>query len=231
MRPRFVGRLGPADVVTVGNAVVGLLAVLAAVADPRLAARLVLLGAVADGLDGVIARRYGGTPVGPHLDSLSDVATFGVAPAVLVATIAAGEWGLDPIEPSVRGAVAVGIPAAFLAMVVVRLGFYAAFDADEVHTRGVPSTLAATIIGATVLVGVVPASAILAVTAGLAYLMSTRVGYPDLLARDAVLMGAVHVLAVAVPDALGRAFPYALLTLALAYLVLGPRFYWRSPSP
>jgi CDP-diacylglycerol--serine O-phosphatidyltransferase len=50
------------------------------------------------------------------------------------------------------------------------------------------------------------------------------------LARDAFIMGTIQGLAVLLPDAAGRTFPYALLTLAIAYLVLGPRFYWRSSS-
>ena len=88
MQPRFLGQLGLADAVTVANAAVGFVAAAVAVGDPTLAARLVLLAAIADGLDGVIARARGGTPVGDYLDSLADVASFGVAPAVLVYGVA-----------------------------------------------------------------------------------------------------------------------------------------------
>ncbi|MFC6754147.1 CDP-alcohol phosphatidyltransferase family protein, partial [Halorubrum tibetense] len=84
---RFVDRLGLADAVTVANAAVGFLAVIAATVDVTLAARLILLAAIADGLDGVVARHRGSTPAGPYLDSLADVASFGVAPALLVAVV------------------------------------------------------------------------------------------------------------------------------------------------
>jgi hypothetical protein len=40
-------------------------------------------------------------------------------------------------------------------------------------------------------------------------------------------MGVVHALAVLVPTAFGRTFPWAILTLGIAYLVAGPWFYWR----
>lgn len=228
MRPRFVGRIGPADVITLANAVVGLLAAVVAVEDTHLAARLVLLAAVGDGLDGVVARRFGGTPVGGYLDSLSDVAAFGVAPAVLVVGIVREGWGLSVATVSTRLAVALGVAALFLAMVVLRLGLYTAYDTATDHTHGVPSTLAATILGAAVLTRIATPEAVLVGAALLSYLMVAEINYPDLLARDALLMGVVHVLAVAVPDALGRAFPYALLTLAVAYLVLGPVLYWRG---
>jgi len=228
MRPRFVGRIGPADAITLANAVVGLLAAVVAISDPHLAARLVLLAAVGDGLDGVVARSFGGTPVGEYLDSLSDVAAFGVAPAVLVVGLVRAEWGFSLGTPSIQLAVTLVVAALFLAMVVLRLGLYTAYDTGTGHTHGVPSTLAATILGAAVLARIVSPEVVLVGAALLSYLMVAEIDYPDLLARDALLMGVVHVIAVIAPDAFGRAFPYALLTLALAYTALGPALYWRG---
>ena len=226
MVPRFVGRLGAADYVTVANAALGFAATAAALVDPGTAARLILLAAVADGLDGVIARRTGGTVVGPYLDALADVASFCVAPAVFVFAVAfeariGGETG------GVAVAVAVLVPALFVASGVVRLGLYTAHDPEGPVTVGVPTTLAATLLAAAYLAGVVDARILLAVTGAFAYLMVTRVRYPDLYARDALAMGGVQVLAVAAPAALSRLFPRALLAAALTYLLLAPRFYWR----
>ncbi len=46
---------------------------------------MVLLAALADGLDGLLARRLGAeSPMGAQLDSLSDFLCFGVAPAFLI---------------------------------------------------------------------------------------------------------------------------------------------------
>jgi len=228
MRPRFVGRIGPADVITVANAVVGLFAAIVATTDPHLAARLVLLAAVGDGLDGVVARHVGSTPVGAYLDSLSDVAAFGVAPAVLIVGVVRTRWALPTDVASLRLAVTFGVAALFLAMVVLRLGLYTTYDTASDHTHGVPSTLAATVLGAAVLARIATPEAVLVGGALLSYLMVSEINYPDLLSRDALLMGVVHVLAVLVPDAFGRAFPFALLTLAAVYLVFGPVLYWRG---
>ncbi|WP_254537762.1 protein sorting system archaetidylserine synthase [Halomarina litorea] len=224
MMPRFVGRLGPADAVTVANAALGFAAAAAVLVDPGLAARLVLLAAVADGLDGVLARETGGTEIGPYLDALADVASFCVAPALFVFAVAADAWGAAP--PAVVAAVAV--PALFVAMGVVRLGMYTIHDPAGPVTVGVPTTLAATVLAALYLAGVTNPTVLLGLTGVFAYLMVTSVEYPDLYARDALVMGAVQVLAVAVPGVLGRAFPRILLAGALGYLVLGPRFYWRD---
>ncbi|MFC7174225.1 CDP-alcohol phosphatidyltransferase family protein [Haloplanus litoreus] len=136
MQPRFVGRLGLADAVTVGNAMLGFLAAFVATANAPLAARIVLLAAVADGLDGVIARKRGGTAAGPYLDSLADVASFGVAPAMLIASRAADAWTLDG-QPLfyVLGLL---LPAVYVAMAVTRLGLYTAYDSDASETKGAP---------------------------------------------------------------------------------------------
>ncbi len=221
LAPRFVGRLGIADAVTVGGAALGFLATAVALVDVRLAAQFVLLAAVADGLDGVLARRFGGTPVGPHLDSLSDVVSFGVAPAMVVMAVIEGAATGEG-----RAVLAFGIPALFVAMAVVRLGLYTAYDTKDTRTVGVPTTLAATTLAAGILAGIDDPVAVLSITAAFCYLMVSPIRYPDLLARDALLMGVVHVLAVLVPGFQGGMFPVALVTLALAYLVLGPRFYW-----
>ncbi|WP_227354695.1 protein sorting system archaetidylserine synthase [Haladaptatus salinisoli] len=224
MKPRFVGRLSLADAVTVSNAALGFLAVATATANPELAARLILLAAVADGLDGVLARHVGSSAAGPYLDSLADMASFSVAPAMLVVAVVREAWGFDAL----RVAVALAGGALFVAMAIVRLGLYTAYDTDDDVTEGVPTTLASVIISAGVLAGFTDPFVLVPLAFVLAGLMVSTITYPDLLARDALIMGIVHSLAVLVPDFRGRAFPYALLTLALAYLVLSPQFYWRT---
>ncbi|QLG26526.1 protein sorting system archaetidylserine synthase [Halorarum halophilum] len=227
-RPRFLSRLGVADVVTAGNAALGTLAALAATYDPEVAARLILLAAVADGLDGVLARKYGGTPVGPHLDSLADVASFGVAPAVLVAVVATGQWTWSA-SPALFAASAL-VPALYVAMAVVRLGVYNVEDEGEKTTHGVQTTLAATVVAAGTLAGMGSPTLLLGLAAILAPLMVTPVQYPDLHWRDALVMGVVQAGAILLPDRPGEVFAFALLFLALGYMTLGPRYYWRDVS-
>ena len=232
--PRFVGRLGLADVITVANAALGFVAAALATVDPSLAARLILLAAIADGLDGVVARWRGGTPAGEYLDSLADVASFAVAPAVFVFAIARGEFVTGGGLADLSVVPAVGVPAAFVAMAVVRLGLYTAYDLGDAHTEGVQTTLAATLLatihlaGVADLLGVSEATLLLGLAALSVYLMVAPVSYPELFARDALLLGGLQALALLFPAFAGRTFPRALLLFALAYLLLAPRFYWRG---
>ena len=224
MRPRFVGRLGHADLVTVTNAATGFVAVVAATIDPTLAARVVLVGAILDALDGIVARWRGSTRFGPYLDSLADVATFGVAPAYIVFTIGRSTAGsMGPIERAVW----IAVPATFVATAVVRLALYTVLDSGDDTTEGVQTTLAATLVSSAILVGVGPTT-VLVGTALLAVGMLAPVTYPDLRVRDAFLMGAVQALAIAFPTLGNRVFPTALLAWAIGYLVLSPRLYRRD---
>lgn len=226
MQPRFLGQLGLADAVTVANAALGFIAAAVAAADPVLSARLILLAAIADGLDGVLARARGGTPVGEYLDSLADVASFGVAPAVFVYAVvtSGGTVTLD----STLGIAAAFVPATFVAAAVVRLGFYMLYDRETPETEGVQTTLAATIISVAYLAGIADPTVLLAATAAFAYLMVASVTYPELYARDALVLGGLQALAVAAPTAINRVFPRSLLVFAVAYLVLAPFIYWRD---
>ncbi|QCC48018.1 protein sorting system archaetidylserine synthase [Halobellus limi] len=231
MKPRFVGRVGLADAVTVSNAALGFVSAVAATVDVELAARILLLAAIADALDGVVARRRGGTEVGPYLDSLADVASFGVAPALLVSMAVSTSWGLT----GGRGLLALAGGALFVAAAVTRLGLYTAYDSDAAETEGVQTTLAATIIGASVLAGFTSPVVLVPLVYLLAALMLAPITYPDLHAQDALVMGIVQAAAILLAGrmgerlvgAIGEGFAFGLLFLSLAYLFLGPRFYWR----
>jgi CDP-diacylglycerol--serine O-phosphatidyltransferase len=226
--PRFVGRLGVADAVTVANAALGFAAVALATVDAGLAARLILLAAIADGLDGVVARHRGSTPAGEYLDSLADVASFAVAPALLVFVVATEEG------PTPELLVALAVCAAFVAMAVVRLGLYTAYDLGSAETEGVQTTLAATMLAAAYLsdlagvLGLGQGLVLLCGTALFVYLMVAPVSYPELFARDALVLGALQGLAVVFPVVWGRALPRTLLLFAAGYLVLAPWLYWRD---
>jgi len=69
----------------------------AAAADFTVAAQAIIAAVVLDGLDGRIARMTNTTsPFGREMDSLADVISFGLAPAVL-----AFAWGVQFIEPTI----------------------------------------------------------------------------------------------------------------------------------
>jgi len=223
-------RLGVADVITLANAVVGFAAGVVALSDPRLAARLLLLAAIADALDGIAARTFGGTEVGPLLDSVTDVVSFGATPALVVVGVAGAEWGWPTAgltaAPPAEAVAAVGVGAVFVVFSVLRTALYSRFVGEGENRPGIQNTLGATILAAAYLAGLTWVPGLLAVTAVLAVAMVAPVPYPKLLARDAGILGVVQAAAIVAPLAFGRVLPRFLLVAALGYMFLAPRFYW-----
>ena len=106
----------------------------------ELALRLILLAAIADGIDGPIARRLNGAGgLGKQLDSLSDIVSFGVAPAFLFSTFYADEPYL----------VRFGVAIAFVATGAYRLGRFNAQPATDRFT-GLPITVGGALLAITV---------------------------------------------------------------------------------
>lgn len=77
------------DAVTLLNLLLGFTAIISILSyRMRLASTLILLAAVADCFDGYIARRKGqASDFGKELDSLADIVSFGVAPAIILYTM------------------------------------------------------------------------------------------------------------------------------------------------
>jgi len=86
------------NIFTTGNLICGFLSIIsAAEGDPTQAAWFIILAGFLDALDGKVARFSGATSAfGKELDSLSDMISFGIAPAFLVYSFklsALGKWG------------------------------------------------------------------------------------------------------------------------------------------
>ena len=154
---RQSSELGLADAFSIANAVCGFFAV-ALLARGDLGAGgletgdvlavggLLVAGALFDILDGPVARWRGSSAIGETLDTLSDVVTFAMAPAVLLAVAGVAEGGTHP-------RVLLTAAAAYLVAVLVRLARFAVSDSpEERHCfSGMPCPLATVAVFALVL--------------------------------------------------------------------------------
>lgn len=81
------------DLVTLSNALLGISAIFAVHSGyTHIAPILLLMAAVADGVDGYLAMRLGNSQMGEYLDSLADVISFGLAPAFVIYSIYEAEY-------------------------------------------------------------------------------------------------------------------------------------------
>jgi CDP-diacylglycerol--serine O-phosphatidyltransferase len=133
------------SLLTVGNLFCGYACVVYSTrGDFDTAALFIGVAMVLDNLDGFIARlTNSSTAFGVQLDSLADMVSFGLAPAVLAFT-----WGLAPLK---RLGWAVGfIYVTAAAMRLARFNLQSAAVTDKRYFVGMPSPPAAGIIASTV---------------------------------------------------------------------------------
>lgn len=135
----------------------------------QVAAIMILLGMVLDGMDGRLARRLNAaSPFGKELDSLADLVSFGVAPAILVYAIKLKNFG-------VAGLI---ICVIFALCGAIRL---AKFNVLNISTYflGIPITAAGSLVALTVLLGNrLPVIAYPVIMVLLSYLMVSNIKVP-----------------------------------------------------
>ena len=113
-------------------------------ADFDTAALFIGIAMVLDTLDGLIARlTNSSTAFGVQLDSLADVVSFGLAPAILAFT-----WGLWPLQRLGWAAGFIYVTAA--AMRLARFNIQTTTATDKRHFVGLPSPAAGAVIASTV---------------------------------------------------------------------------------
>jgi len=77
--------LSLADIITLINAVLGFLALLIVFSNQlQIAACLILLGLLFDGLDGIVARRMRKSGIGEYLEAIADMVSLSIAPLALL---------------------------------------------------------------------------------------------------------------------------------------------------
>ncbi|MER6213504.1 CDP-diacylglycerol--serine O-phosphatidyltransferase [Streptomyces sp. NPDC048387] len=181
-------RLSIADTLTLGNATCGFMAVYfttTGILIPHLtgsgesgmarhsaatAVILMLLAAVFDLFDGIVARKLRSSPMGAELDNLSDLISFGLAPAYFVLV-----YGMvaDDAHQKVSALAAIVV----LLAVVLRLARFSCVTMKDGMFQGMPSPFGALTVVSIVLLELPFVPTLLAIV-GVAWLMVSRVEYP-----------------------------------------------------
>jgi CDP-diacylglycerol---serine O-phosphatidyltransferase len=182
-----------------------------------------LIAAIFDTFDGMIARQLGATSeFGKEYDSLADVVTFGTAPAVLVYA-----WGLHSL-----GKLGVGIAFLFLVSVSLRLARFNVMTgkSDYRYFVGLPSPAGALTLAAVIYYAPAPvldrrfALVILVLTACTAFAMVSPIRWR---AQKGINFqkgrSLMYIVVLAAIIAVGWAWPRPfLLFFAISYLASGP---------
>lgn len=219
------------NALTTGALLAGFFAIVAAVqAEPVAACVAVVIAGVLDGLDGRVARMTGThTDFGVQYDSLSDMVSFGVAPAIVVWT-----WSLDTLVMAGPVGEKIGWLAAFFyaACAALRLARFntQAGVADKRYFQGLATPAAAGTLVATIWFcesrGIAPETVawpMLVLTIFLGTLMVSRVRYFSFKggeSRERVPIAWIFVLLVIVV-LLAIDLPAVLFMIGLLYVASG----------
>jgi len=227
---------------TLGNMFCGYLCILYAIrGEFEMAAPFIGVAVVFDMLDGRIARMTKTeSPFGLEFDSLADVISFGVAPAVLTFT-----WGLAPLQR--LGWAAGFIYVAATAIRLARFNIQTGSSVDKRYFVGLPCPAAAAVSAATVFFYSAegfkqPQSALIALAVVLipAFLMVSTIRFRsfktfDLRARRSYKVLALVAMAYAAiqvrPPVLLLVIAYAYLASGLVGLAWGRLRRRRTPTP
>jgi len=202
--------------VTIVNLILGFYAIILIIQEQFvMAAFLIFLGMILDGIDGRLARKIAvDNPMGKELDSLADLISFGVTPALLM-------YQMHLIEYGIWG---IAVAAAFPVCGAIRLARFNAFDSEAPsnYFTGFPITAGGGILISFVLAGIaIPSMAYIPIVLLVAFLMISTVKYPSFKKITSFqkvflvgFIGACLVLALNNPSAM-------LMNMLVGYMCLG----------
>jgi len=141
--------LSVADFISIINAIFGILAIIVLFIDLinslelriHISLSLILIGLLADGLDGIVARKFGKSSIGNYLESMADMTSMVVAPAVFIFVVYSDELYSDILR-NIWLFVAVGL---FLFFGIVRLASFNTMKEKNIYI-GLPASASAIIL-------------------------------------------------------------------------------------
>ncbi|MBI5680227.1 MAG: archaetidylserine synthase [Methanobacterium sp.] len=211
-----------ADLVSIANASSGFLSiVMITMGNLVLAAKFILLAVIFDALDGWVARKinredeYG---FGKNIDSLSDIISFGVAPAMLLY-----------MSYSSFGAPYLNLAVALLIVIcgLLRLSrFNVITDASDDKFIGLPIPVTALVLGSFFLSGLFQADIALVIMGIVSLLMISTINYPKFRDIKIVAVSSILVVATLLPQNFLSNISYLpaklLFIIILLYLIVVP---------
>ncbi len=213
-----------ADVVSLLNASCGFIAALVLFIDVlspislriRISATFIFLGLLADGLDGIIARKKGKGPLGEYIESMADMSSMIIAPSLVVFSLFQGKVS-DSISLML---IFISVILLYVICGVIRLAAFNPLKYQKTFI-GLPSSAAALIL---LLMSVFYASFfyILPIMFVISILMILPISFP----KPSVMINTIAAFLILVTlflwDLFFKIGPLSLLTCLLLYIFLGP---------
>ncbi|ADI74001.1 CDP-diacylglycerol/serine O-phosphatidyltransferase [Methanohalobium evestigatum Z-7303] len=206
------------DLISISNALFGISAMLAVLDNNHhLAAVLILTAAIADGLDGFIARYIESGELGEHLDSLADIISFGAAPVVIIYAIYGSQFPY----------VMMGAVFVYFICGILRLARFNTKTNNIKDFEGLPITASGVVLASYLLVyqKYIFSSAIIILTLILSILMISTYTYPKIRGMKTLAFGFVFFIIIVGSYFINIEITHILSTILILLMLL----YLESP--
>ena len=227
MQKSMIKLLSVADVISITNAIFGVLAILflftclgtCDVFRVRASFSFILLALIGDGLDGIIARKFGKSEIGAYLDSMADMASFVIAPAVFIYYVYSSSFG-SLFYSNIYLLFALIL---FLAFGIIRLASFHLMKNDKFFI-GLPSPASVVILLVISwlqvdFIYILPAVVIIGA------LMVSNIKFPKPGKKMDLIAALLILLSILLYNSYYKIAPLLLLTAILIYAVGGPIYY------
>ena len=226
MQKSMIKLLSVADGISILNAVFGVLAIIFITSNLgtceifriRASFTFILLALLADGLDGIIARKFGKSDIGEYLDSMADMTSFVIAPAVFIYYI----YSNMPNFLFYRHIYLLFALILFLSFGIIRLASFKIMKEKKVFI-GLP-TPASTIILLVIAWFRVEFIFILPAVVIIGGLMASNIKFPKPGIRMDLIAALLILLSIILYDNLYSIAPLLLLIAIIIYSAAGPIF-------
>jgi len=220
--------LSIADVVTLTNVTFGFMAIIMAFLNEiRFSFSFILLALLADGLDGVVARRTRKGELGEYFEAMADMTSLGIAPAIFVYFVYVTYH--DAVSCCIyRHIILVAVLIVFLSMSVIRLASFHIMK-DKNFFVGLPAS-ASTIIILTLAFFEIEFLYILPVIVIVSLAMLSNVRFP----KPGFKMDAMAAILIILTLIIGKNYdnvaPLILLSMIMVYVIAGPVYLWKTKN-
>lgn len=224
----MVSLLSVADLISIINAIFGLLAIIILFENfgldlniqIRISFSLILLALLADGADGVFARKFGKSEIGIILDSMADMTSFVIAPSIFIYFVYSNTTDFLLFY---RHIYLIAALILFLSFGIIRLASFHLMKKNEFFI-GLP-TPASTIILLNLAYLEIKFIYILPAVVIIGAAMASNIKFP----KPRIRMDLIATILIFLTLILGKSYyaiaPLLLLSAMIIYILIGPIFY------
>ena len=213
-----------ADIISILNALFGFLAVLILILNSglsnelqiRLAVTFIFLALLADGLDGIIARKKGIGPLGEYIEAMADMSSMVIAPALITLVL----FQQSVLEKPFVHLLLVFVIILYLICGIIRLAAFHPLKHKETFL-GLPASAATLTV---LIMGVFYASFlfIILLMILISLLMVLPIPYPKPTGKINALTACLILISIIVWDLFYTIGPMILLLCLFFYILIGP---------